>query len=332
MSIYQRGTGISIRALLERYGIRPVKTLGQNFLTDPNIVRKIIESAELNRDDTVCEIGPGFGALTAELAARSSRVVAVEKDARLALALADVLGRKGIIPCDTEPGSPSVIANSVERGDARDRDSTTVGNIDIVCADFLDYDLGSLPRTCKLVGNLPYRVTTPILMKAISAESLSPLMVFMIQREVAQRICAPPGGRDYGAVSVAIQYRCDVRYAFDVSREVFIPKPNVDSAVIVLKGVTHLHGRPRDEDLFSAVVRAGFSKRRKMLRNALAALVPNADALEAAFVQAGVKGTARAETLSVEEFIALADAVHDLSASSDVVNHSYMIADDERKD
>jgi 16S rRNA (adenine1518-N6/adenine1519-N6)-dimethyltransferase len=296
---------------MERCGIRPSKTLGQNFLTDPNIIRKIADATELGPADTVCEIGPGFGALTEELAARARRVVAVEKDSRMIPALAEALGAARAFRAVSEP--EAVTPADAERAEARDPKSVTVGNVDIVRADFLDYDLDSLPLGYKLVGNLPYRVTTPILMKAVSAANKSPLMVFMMQREVAERICAAPGGRDYGAVSVAVQYRCRTEYAFDVSREVFIPKPNVDSAVIVLRPGTERRAAPKDEKMFFAAVKAGFGKRRKMLRNALSALVPDANALEAAFARAGVKGTARAETLSVEEFIALADAIAEIS-------------------
>jgi 16S rRNA (adenine1518-N6/adenine1519-N6)-dimethyltransferase len=265
---------------LGRHGIRPVKRLGQNFLTDPNIVKKIAELPELGPGDAVCEIGPGLGALTAELAARAGRVIAIEKDARLIPALMETLREKGV-----------------------------GGNVEIVHADFLGYDLALLPPGCKLVGNLPYNITTPIIMKAVGAQSIPPLMVFMMQREVAKRVCSPPGSRGYGAVSVAVQYRCRATYAADVPRDVFIPRPAVDSAVVVLRAAPGHCGMPRDEALFFAVVKAGFGKRRKMLRNALSELVPDADALADAFARAGVAGTARAETLSVAKFIALADAI-----------------------
>jgi 16S rRNA (adenine1518-N6/adenine1519-N6)-dimethyltransferase len=148
-------------------------------------------------------------------------------------------------------------------------------------------------------------------MKAVESENVPSRAVFMMQREVAERICAPPGGKEYGAVSVVVQYRCRAEYAMNVSREVFLPKPRVDSAVIVLKPDLGHRGTPRDEGVFFAAVKAGFGQRRKMLRNALSALVPDAGALDAAFERAGVKGTARAETLSVEEFIALADAIYE---------------------
>jgi 16S rRNA (adenine1518-N6/adenine1519-N6)-dimethyltransferase len=275
------------RALMERYGVKPVKSLGQNFLNDANIVRKIAELSELGSDDVVCEIGPGLGALTVELAARAGRVIAVEKDARLVAALEHSL-------TGASPGS-----------------GIAVNNVSVVHADFLEYDLSELPSGYKLTGNLPYYITTPALMKAVESPNMPALIVIMTQKEVARRICASPGGKEYGAVSVAVQYRYDTRYAMDVSREVFIPKPNVDSAVIVLRTEPGHRGVPRSEALFLAVVKNSFGQRRKMLRNSLSSLVPDADTLSAAFERAGVKGTARAETLSVEEFVALADAIND---------------------
>ncbi|MDR2163036.1 MAG: 16S rRNA (adenine(1518)-N(6)/adenine(1519)-N(6))-dimethyltransferase RsmA [Clostridiales Family XIII bacterium] len=281
------------RALMKRYDIRPVKSLGQNFLVDTNIVNNISALPELGPDDTVCEIGSGFGSLTAELSARAGRVIAIEKDSRMIPALMEALTASGAID-----------------------------NVEVVCADFLDYDLGLLPAGCKLVGNLPYRVTTPILMKAVDSPDIPPVMVFMMQREVAERICASPGGKDYGAVSVAIQYRYKAEYAMDVSREVFMPRPNVDSAVVVLKSAPERCGTPKDEALFFAVIKAGFGQRRKMLRNALSSLAPNAGALEAAFTRAGVKGTARAETLSVDDFIALSDALAEVRSAGRIVGQA----------
>jgi 16S rRNA (adenine1518-N6/adenine1519-N6)-dimethyltransferase len=275
------------RTLMERYGIKPTKSLGQNFLTDANIVRKIAELSELSPDDVVCEIGPGLGALTAELSARAGRVVAVEKDARLIPALEHFLAG--------EEGGAGFAAD----------------NVSVIHADFLEYDLSELPAGYKLTGNLPYYITTPAVMKAVESSNIPSLIVFMTQREVARRICASPGGKDYGAVSVAVQYRCDAGYALDVSREVFVPKPNVDSAVITLRTKPGHRGVPVNEALFFAVVKSSFGQRRKMLRNSLSSLVPDANALCAAFDKAEVKGTARAETLSVEEFVALADAIGD---------------------
>jgi len=306
---------------MERHGIRPVHSLGQNFLADGNILRKIAERLELDGSDTVCEVGPGLGALTQELAGRAGRVVAVEKDARMIPVLEEVLG--GALHCDPQAAHSMTdrAANATNATNAEDDASATntgdansvnnLGSVQIIIADFLDYDLSTLPPGYKLTGNLPYYITTPAMMKAIESANTPSLMVFMMQREVAERICAPPGGKEYGAVSVAVQYRCLTEYAMNISREVFVPKPHVDSALIALKPTPGRRGTPRDESVFFASVKAGFGQRRKMLRNALSALVPDPEALDAAFGRAGVKGTARAETLSVEEFIALSDAIAD---------------------
>ncbi|MDR0596141.1 MAG: 16S rRNA (adenine(1518)-N(6)/adenine(1519)-N(6))-dimethyltransferase RsmA [Clostridiales Family XIII bacterium] len=295
-----------LRAIFARHGIAPSHSLGQNFLVDGNVLRKIAGLLELEPSDTVCEVGPGLGALTRELSARAGRVVAVEKDARLAPALREVLG--GAVA--GTGGADAVGAPA----DAESADGATASggcaNTEIVTADFLEYDLDTLPRGYKLAGNLPYYITTPIIMKAAEADNMPSRMVFMMQREVAERICAPPGGKDYGAVSVAVQYRCRAHYAMDVSAEVFMPKPRVDSAVIVIEPAHGHRGLAENEDVFRKTVRAGFGQRRKMLRNALSALVPDAGALGAAFARAGVEGTARAEALSVEQFIALSDEIN----------------------
>jgi 16S rRNA (adenine1518-N6/adenine1519-N6)-dimethyltransferase len=293
-----------LRAIFARHGIAPSHSLGQNFLVDGNILRKIAGLLELEPGDTVCEVGPGLGALTQELSARAGRVVAVEKDARLAPALREVLG--GAVA----GGADAVGALADAEGTDGAAATGGCANTEIVTADFLEYDLDSLPQGYKLAGNLPYYITTPIIMKAAEADNMPSLMVFMLQREVAERICAPPGGKDYGAVSVAVQYRCRARYAMDVSAEVFMPKPRVDSAVIVIEPARGHRGLAENEDVFRKTVRAGFGQRRKMLRNALSALVPDSSALGAAFERAGVEGTARAEALSVEQFIALSDEIN----------------------
>jgi 16S rRNA (adenine1518-N6/adenine1519-N6)-dimethyltransferase len=155
MTIVGRRAGT--RALMERYGVKPVKSLGQNFLNDANIVRKIAELAEPGPDDVVCEIGPGLGALTVELAARAGRVVAVEKDARLVAALEHSLA-----------------------GDSAGSD-TAVNNVSVVHADFLEYDLSELPSGYKLTGNLPYYITTPAVMKAVESSNMPSLIVIMTQ-------------------------------------------------------------------------------------------------------------------------------------------------------
>jgi 16S rRNA (adenine1518-N6/adenine1519-N6)-dimethyltransferase len=269
-----------LRALMLRHNIKFSTRLGQNFLVDANIVKKIAALSQLGPDDCVVEIGPGLGALTVELARRAGKVVAIEIDRRLMSALSEAL-----------------------RG---------MDNVELVNADFLTYDMSGLPAGCKITGNLPYYITTPLIMKTLEQPQAPASLVFMVQKEVAERIAAPPGSRVYGAVSVAAQYRCAVEYAMDVSKEVFTPRPNVDSAVLVFTPRGDARRQPRDETLFFSVIKAGFGQRRKMLRNALSSVAPDREALQAAFEAAGVPGTARAETLSVEAFIELSDAIHAL--------------------
>jgi 16S rRNA (adenine1518-N6/adenine1519-N6)-dimethyltransferase len=181
-------------------------------------------------------------------------------------------------------------------------------NIEIVNADFLEYELPT-DTDYKLIGNLPYYITTPILMRAAEADRLPEAAVFTMQREVAQRITASPKSKTYGSVSVAVQYRFEAEYLFDVSREVFTPKPGVDSAVIRLTPRSDDARRAADEKTFFSLVRAGFGQRRKMLRNSLRTSGFTDAVISAAFEKVGIAGTARAEELSVDDFISLADSV-----------------------
>jgi 16S rRNA (adenine1518-N6/adenine1519-N6)-dimethyltransferase len=264
--------------LMRRHGFTPIKKYGQNFLVDGNIITKITNAISPNPADSIIEIGPGLGALTIALAERAGSVTAIEAD-------------KKIIP---------LLAEEVALAGAK--------NIEIVCADFLEYEL---PETFdyKLIGNLPYYITTPILIQAAEAKKLPNMAVFMMQREVAGRVTAPPGSKTYGAVSVAVQYRFDADYLFDVSREVFTPKPGVDSAVIRLTPRGDCAVRAKDERTFFALVKAGFGQRRKMLRNSLRTSGFSGEAIERAFDAAGIAPTARAEELSVKDFVTLADSI-----------------------
>ncbi|MDR3072108.1 MAG: 16S rRNA (adenine(1518)-N(6)/adenine(1519)-N(6))-dimethyltransferase RsmA, partial [Clostridiales Family XIII bacterium] len=263
--------------LLAKYDFRLSKNFGQNFLTDKNIIDKIICAAELTAEDTVLEIGSGFGALTGLLAQNAGHVIAVEIDKRAVEVLQEVLA-------DAE-------------------------NTQIVCCDFMKYDLAQLPRQIKVIGNLPYYITTPILMKMLENDVLPERMIFMMQKEVAKRITSPAGCREYGAVSVSVQYYADAEYLMDVSREVFYPKPNVDSAVLRLTPKVDAK-RPIDPALMFSLVKAGFGQRRKMLQNAFKTLDFSAEEIDSAFRTSGLDSNARAETLSVENFIDLADAFY----------------------
>ncbi|MHB8157964.1 MAG: 16S rRNA (adenine(1518)-N(6)/adenine(1519)-N(6))-dimethyltransferase RsmA, partial [Desulfocucumaceae bacterium] len=200
----------AVKSLMAKYGFRCRKNLGQNFLADANIVNKIISSALPEKDDVVVEIGPGLGVLTRELAARVGSVIALELD-------------RGLLP---------ILEDTLQGLD----------NVHIVSGDALEADFDQLVRThtgsgrpYKLISNLPYYITTPVIMRLLETGFNISLLVIMIQQEVAERIVAPPGGKEYGALSVAVQYYTEARYLFKVPSTVFIPKPEVDSAVICLE-------------------------------------------------------------------------------------------------
>ena len=270
-----------INSLMEKHGFRLSKGLGQNLLTDSNIIKKIADSAGITSDETVVEVGPGLGALTSELCIRASRVIAIEIDKR-------------IIPVLEEA-------------------TASFENLEIINIDFMNFGLTNIGEKYKLIGNLPYYITTPIIMKLVEAEKKPELMVFMIQKEVAQRITAEPGSKTYGAISVACQYHCEVDYIADVSREVFLPKPNVDSAVIRLRPYdVGEKAKAKNEELFFAIVKAGFGQRRKMLRNSLLKAGIDKEKIEKAFEQVGIEPTERAEMLSSSDFISLANAIDSL--------------------
>ena len=252
------------------------RALGQQFLRDPGIARAVVDLVAPTASDLVVEIGPGQGALTAELAYRAGRLIALEIDADLAAVL-------------------------------RQR----FPNVEIVQADARGWDYGALAAPpggrVLVVGNLPYSVGKPILMALVAARTAIDAMALMLQREVAERVAAPPGSRVYGSLSVFTQLYCDVRLALRVPPGAFKPPPKVESAVI------HLAVRPAprvplaDERRFHVVVRAAFAQRWKTLTNALAAgLGRPAEAVRAAVESAEIDPMRRAETLTIVEFSALA--------------------------
>lgn len=255
--------------------IHPRKSLGQNFLTDPRYLRKIVEAAQVSDQDLVVEIGPGLGHLTRELAARARKLIVIELDDRLIPLL------------NGEFGSSA--------------------NVEIVHADALQYDYGSLPGTGKVVANLPYYISTPIIQRLITHRSRFSSLTLMLQREVAERIAAEPGGKEYGYLSVLVQYFAIPRLEFTVPAGAFTPRPKVDSAVLTLV----MRERPEhivaDEDLFLRVVKAAFSQRRKTLRNSLSQLGHPRELMDAVRAGTGIDPGRRAETLSVVEFGVLAD-------------------------
>lgn len=261
--------------ILHRFKLRADKKLGQNFLIDEDIVRRIVAAAELTADDTVLEVGPGIGTLTQGLAESGASVVAVELDKRL-------------LP---------VLAAMLEGYD----------NVRIVSGDILQVDIMrevDAPEF-KVCANLPYYITTPIIFALLEKRLPMERLVAMVQKEVAERMAAQPGGKDYGALSVAIQYYTEPEIAFIVPPSSFIPAPAVDSAVIVCKRRRQPPVEVCDEALFFRVVKAAFSLRRKMLSNSLKNMGVTGEQAGRWLELAGIDGRRRAETLSLEEFARL---------------------------
>ncbi|MDO3412913.1 16S rRNA (adenine(1518)-N(6)/adenine(1519)-N(6))-dimethyltransferase RsmA [Saccharibacillus sp. CPCC 101409] len=259
------------------------KSLGQNFLIDQNILNKIVDAADLDSGKGALEIGPGIGALTERLAMKAGEVAAVEIDRRLIPILKDVLG--------------------------------PYGNVTVREADVLKVDLKTLfeevfvaSSKVSVVANLPYYVTTPILMKLLEEKLPLENIVVMIQKEVAERMSASPGGKEYGSLSIAVQYYSEPELVCIVPRTVFIPQPNVESAVIRLKVREKPPVEVADEEHFFTLVQASFTQRRKTIANNLRSRYfpgEGRERLEALLQEAQVEPSRRAETLSMDEFARL---------------------------
>ncbi|HHW29169.1 MAG TPA: 16S rRNA (adenine(1518)-N(6)/adenine(1519)-N(6))-dimethyltransferase RsmA [Syntrophomonadaceae bacterium] len=277
----------AVRSLLQRYGLAPKKGLGQHFLWQSQLVERIADAAELTKEDVVLEIGPGLGILTAALARRAGQVIAVEIDESLFPLLEETL-----------KGYDNV---QLVKGDARQVDFQQLLD---------DYAPGY--TSCKVMGNLPYYITSPLIIRLLQGEFHKELLVFMVQKEVAQRMIAQPGGKDYSSLSVVVQYFAQPEMVFRVSPHAFCPPPEVDSTVIKLACREHPAVRVIDEEIFFKVVHTAFRYRRKTLRNALkegGLLCPGE---ESVFTTSGISPERRGETLELEEFARLADAVAQL--------------------
>ena len=267
--------------ILNRYKLRADKKLGQNFLIDEQVVRQIVAAAELSEADTVLEVGPGIGTLTQGLAESKAQVVAVELDTRL-------------LP---------VLATTLEGYD----------NVRVVHGDILKVNIMEevgVPNF-KVCANLPYYITTPIIFALLEKRLPMERLVAMVQKEVAERMAAQPGGKEYGALSVAIQYYTEPEIAFIVPPTSFIPAPAVDSAVIVCKRREKPPVEVCDEALFFRVVKAAFSLRRKMLSNSLKNMGIKSEQVAKWLELAGVDGKRRAETLSLEDFAKLTNSFNE---------------------
>ena len=276
------------KAVLERHGFTFKKSFGQNFLTDTNILQKIVDTAEIDDQVNVIEIGPGIGALTEFLAERAAEVMAFEIDHRLVPILADTLS---------------------------DFDNVTVVNEDILKVDLAQHiqNFKNPDLPIKVVANLPYYITTPILMHLIESGIPFSEFVVMMQKEVADRISAQPNTKAYGSLSIAVQYYMTAKVAFIVPRTVFVPAPNVDSAILKMVRRPEPAVAVEDEKFFFKVSKASFTHRRKTLWNNLTGYFGKTEEvkekLTKALDQAGLSPSVRGEALSLAEFASLADAL-----------------------
>jgi len=252
---------------------------GQHFLIDKNIVRKIVRLAQLQPGETVLEIGPGRGILTEALLEASGLVVAIELDAALCAHLRETIGARP--------------------------------NFQLIEGDALAFDYAQVPSPFLVVANLPYYVSTPLLFRLLEQRRRIDRRVLMLQGEVAARLAAAPGGKEYGALSIAVQLWCDVRVSFKVPASCFRPKPKVGSAVVAFTPLAQPRVAVRDEKMFFKVVRGGFAHRRKALLNSLRDEGFEAAPTAAALEKAGIDPRRRAETLSLAEFASLADMLYD---------------------
>ena len=273
------------KEVVNKHNFKFSKSLGQNFLIDDNVIDRILEGARLSETDRIIEVGPGIGTLTREMGKVAENVVAIEIDKTLIPILKETLA---------------------------DLDNVEVVNEDILKVDvqgLINEKLNGGP--VKLVANLPYYITTPIVMKFLEEDIPVTDIVVMVQKEVADRMNAKPSTKDYGALSVAVQYYCDTEIVAKAPRHMFVPQPNVDSIVIGL----HVRDEKKyvvdNEDIFFKTVKASFGQRRKTLLNSLGGLgFLSKDQIREALQAANIDEKRRGETLSIEEFATLANAVN----------------------
>ncbi|KPI46519.1 MULTISPECIES: 16S rRNA (adenine(1518)-N(6)/adenine(1519)-N(6))-dimethyltransferase RsmA [unclassified Clostridioides] len=273
------------KEVVQKYNFKFSKSLGQNFLIDSNIIDKILVGARIKEGDNIIEVGPGIGTLTREMGKVAQKVVAIEIDRNLIPILKDTLS---------------------------DLDNTEVVNKDILKVDIQELIKEKLNGgPVKLVANLPYYITTPIVMKFLEEDIPVTDIVVMVQKEVADRMNAMPSTKDYGALSIAVQYYCETEIVAKAPRHMFIPQPNVDSTVIGLHVRAEKKYDVHNEELFFKTVKASFGQRRKTLLNSLGGLgFLNKDEIREILKEANIDEKRRGETLSIEEFAVLSNIIN----------------------
>ena len=279
------------KEVVQKHNFKFSKSLGQNFLIDTNVIDRILEGARVQEGDYVIEVGPGIGTLTKEMGRTAQKVVAIEID-------------KTLIPILEETLSD-------------------FPNIEVINQDILKVNVQELVKEklnggpVKLIANLPYYITTPIVMKFLEEDIPVTDIVVMVQKEVADRMNAQPNSKDYGALSVAVQYYCDTEIVAKAPRHMFMPQPNVDSTVIGLHVREEKKYNVDNEDIFFKTVKASFGQRRKTLLNSLGGLgFLNKDQIREALQEANIDEKRRGETLSIEEFASLSNAVNRINKES----------------
>jgi len=278
--------------LLGSSGLKAKKQLGQNFLSDPSTSKMIVERSGITDQDTVFEIGPGLGSLTIQIARCASKVVAIEKDTT-------------IIP---------VLKTELE--------AALIANVEIINTSILDYEFPELENTHDtkdqkfvMMGNLPYNISSQILAVLVENRKKFKKAVFMLQKELVQRITSPPGSRNYGRISVLVQYCGNIKVLAEIKKHLFFPAPDVDSSVIEITIPEEPQYMPLNEKCFFDTVRSAFGQRRKTLKNSLAGGFVGLDHSQAekVLIKSEIDPVRRAETLSVSDFVILSDEIYRLS-------------------
>jgi len=269
--------------IVKKYGFKFRKSLGQNFLVDSTVLDDIVTASEVSKDDFVIEIGPGVGTLTTELLKRAKSVCAIELD-------------DSLIP---------ILEEELKEYD----------NFKLVHMDALQVDFNELigdETSVKIVANLPYYVTTPIISKLLSQNYKFESLTVMIQKEVGERIAAKPSCKEYGALSLLVQYYCDATIIRKVPPTSFIPQPKVDSIILKLDKLVSPKVSPKSEKLFFKIIRDSFNMRRKTLRNSLKNINLTSEQLNIAFENSQIDPIRRGETLSIQEFSNLSDSIYSM--------------------